>query len=149
MIRHILCAVDLTHQDDARLLLAEAGRLAGHDAAQLSVVTVLPDYGSSFVGSFFKEGTLKEAAEAARSSLHALVDAVLPETAAGGSEAGPVQCIVEIGSVYDEILDAARKCEADLIVVGAHKPDLADRIIGPNAARIARNAEVSVLVLRR
>ena len=141
MSKHILAAIDLTHQDDARAILTEAGRVAAQDAAILSVVTVLPDYGSSFVGSFFKEGTLKDAAEAARRSLHALVDEVLPG-------AGTVQCIVEIGSAYEEILDAARKCEADLIVVGAHKPDLTDRIIGPNAARIVRHADVSVLVLR-
>ena len=141
MSKHILCAIDLTHQDDARALLTEAGRVAALDKAILSVVTVLPDYGSSFVGSFFKDGTLKDAAEAARQSLHSLVDEVLPD-------AGTVQCIIEIGSAYEEILDAAKKCEADLIIVGAHKPDLTDRIIGPNAARIARHAEVSVLVLR-
>lgn len=141
MSKHILCAIDLTHQEDARALLAEAGRIAELDQATISVVTVLPDYGSSFVGSFFKEGTLKEAAEAARQSLHDLADKVLPD-------AGTVQCIVEIGSAYEEILDAAKKCQADLIIVGAHKPDLSARIIGPNAARIVRHAEVSVLVLR-
>ena len=141
MSKHILCAVDLAHHTDASALLTEAGRVAVRDGAVLSVVTVLPDYGTSFVGSFFKEGTLKEAAEAALQSLHALVDQVL-------ANAGQVQCIVEIGSAYEEILDAARKCEADLIIVGAHKPDLAGRIIGPNAARIARHADVSVLVLR-
>lgn len=141
MSQHILCAIDLTHLDDARSLVAEAGRMAKRDDALLSVVTVLPDYGSSFVGSFFKEGTLKEAAEAALVSLHDLADSVLPD-------AGNVQCIVEIGSAYEEILDAARKCDADLIIVGAHKPNLTDRIIGPNAARIVRHATVSVLVLR-
>ncbi len=141
MNKHILCAIDLTHHDDARALLTEAGRVAALDQAALSVVTVLPDYGSSFVGSFFKEGTLKDAAEAARQALHGLVDDVLPD-------AGVVQCIVEIGSAYEEILDAAKKCEADLIIVGAHKPDLTDRIIGPNAARIVRHADISVLVLR-
>ncbi|GGE47338.1 universal stress protein [Actibacterium pelagium] len=141
MSKHILCAIDLTHMDNARALVTEAGRIANMEQALLSVVTVLPDYGSSFVGSFFKDGTLKGAAEAARQSLHALVDEVLPD-------AGTVQCIVEIGSAYEEILDAAKKCDADMIIVGAHKPDLADRIIGPNAARIVRHADVSVLVLR-
>jgi nucleotide-binding universal stress UspA family protein len=141
MITHILCAVDLTHHKDARALLAEAGRQAGAQGAALSIVTVLPDYGSSFVGSFFKEGTLDTAAKAAQTALHELVDQVLPEFE-------KVQCIVEIGTAYEEILEAADKCGADLIVVGAHKPDLADRIIGPNAARVARHAKVSVLVAR-
>ena len=141
MSKHILCAVDLTHIDDARALVAEAGRLAEMQGAILSLVTVLPDYGTSFVGSFFKEGTLKQAGEAARVALHKLADEVLPGH-------GNVQCIVEIGSIYEKTLEASKVCNADLIVVGAHKPDLADRIIGPNAARIARHADASVLVAR-
>ena len=141
MSTHILCAVDLTHDADARALVTEAGRLAALEGAALSVATVIPDYGSSWVGSFFQEGTLKEAAEAARVALHKIADETL-------ADASQVQCIVEIGTAYEKILEAAGVCNADLIVVGAHKPDLAERIAGPNASRIARNAGVSVLVVR-
>jgi len=141
MTNHILCAVDLTHGDDAKALLKEADRIAEREGAVLSVVTVLPDYGSSWVGSFFKDGTLKDAAAAALDALHDLAKAA---TAAPDK----VQCIVEIGTAYEEILEAAKKCDADLIIVGAHKPDLAERVVGPNAARIARHADVSVLILR-
>lgn len=141
MTKRILCAVDLTHQDDAEAIVAEAGRIAELEKAELSLVTVLPDYGSSFVGSFFKAGTLKEASSSALEALHKMADKVLPGH-------GPVQCIVEIGNAYEEVLDAANKSGADLIMVGAHRPDFADRIIGPNAARIVRHAKVSVLVVR-
>jgi len=141
MTRHILCGVDLTHDDEARAILAEAGRLAGFYDATLSVITVLPDYGSSWVGSFFRDGTLREAAEAASAALHAMVDAALPGH-------GHVQHVVEIGNAYEKVLDHARRIGADLIVIGAHKPDLKDRLLGPNAARIVRNADVSVMVLR-
>ena len=141
MTRHILCAVDLTHADDAKTILAEAGRVAGLEGAGLSVVTVLPDYGTSFVGSFFKDGTLKEAATSASDTLRAMVAEVLPDQ-------GQVQHIVEIGNAYEKGLSAADDCGADLIMVGAHKPDLSDRIIGPNAARVVRHATVSVLVVR-
>ena len=141
MTKRILAAVDLGHLEDSKSLLKTAGRLAAFEKAALSIVTVLPGYGTSFVGSFFKEGTLKDAAEQARIALHALADEVVPEL-------GPVQCIVEIGTVYEEILVAARECEADLIVVGASKPDLTDRLMGPNASRVARQASVSVWVVR-
>ena len=141
MFKRILATVDLGHVDDAKALLTEAARLAAFEQASLSIVTVLPDYGTSFVGSFFQEGTLKQAAESARAALHALADEVLPDHV-------QVQCIVEIGTVYEEILVAAKACGADLIIVGASKPDLADRIMGPNASRVARNADVSVLVVR-
>ncbi|MEO0484894.1 MAG: universal stress protein [Pseudomonadota bacterium] len=141
MTSRILVAVDLGHAADAKSLIASAARMAVFEGAELSVVTVLPDYGTSFVGSFFKEGTLKEAAEAARTALHDLADGALPDGRA-------VQCIVEIGTAYEKILSAADQIEAELIIVGASKPDLADRIVGPNAARVVRYARASVLVLR-
>lgn len=141
MTKHILCAVDLTHKEDALALVKEAGRLANLEGAGLSIATTLPDYGTSFVGSFFKEGTLKEATQAASDTLHAIADEAL-----SGHDA--IQCIVEIGVAYEQILEAAEKCNADLIMVGAHKPDLASKLLGPNAARIVRNASVSVMVVR-
>ncbi|WP_299288306.1 universal stress protein [uncultured Tateyamaria sp.] len=141
MTDHILCSVDLTHMDNARHLLVEADKLATFYEATLSVVTVLPDYNSSWVGSFFKDGTLKEAAAAADKALHALVRETLPERP-------KVQHIVRIGVVYEQVLEAISDSEADLVIVGAHKPDMVDKVLGPNAARIARLAPISTLVMR-
>lgn len=141
MTKHILCAIDLTHLEDARHLLTEADRLAGFYDATLSVVTVLPDYNSSWVGTFFKDGTLKEAANAANAALHELVKATLPNRA-------QVQHIVEIGVVYEQVLKAIGESNADLVIVGAQKPDMADKLLGPNSARIARLSPVSTLVFR-
>jgi nucleotide-binding universal stress UspA family protein len=141
MTDHILCAVDLTHEADARHLLIEADRLATFYDATLSVVTVLPDYNSSWVGSFFKDGTLKEAAKGANDALHALVKETLPDRA-------QVQHIVEIGVAYEKVLHSIDACGADLVIVGAHKPNMADKVLGPNSARIARLSPVSTLVVR-
>jgi len=140
-MKRILCAIDLTHPDEAQKIIQEADKLAGLYGASLSVMTVLPDYGTSWVGSFFKAGTLKDATIAAMEALQGVAGAAL---GAGQS----IQHIVELGTTYEEILATAAKVEADLIVVGAHKPDLASRLIGPNAARVAREATVSVMVLR-
>ncbi|MCF2872980.1 universal stress protein [Octadecabacter sp. G9-8] len=140
-MKRILCAIDLSHEDEAKKIIAEAEKLAGLYQASLSVMTVLPDYGSSWVGSFFKEGTLKKATEAA---MGALYDVAGSATAQGD----PIQHIVEVGVTYEEILATAQTVAADMIIVGAHKPDLTERLIGPNAARVARNAAVSVLVVR-
>ncbi len=140
-MERILCAIDLSHVDEAKKLLGEAEKLAGLYETSLSVMTVLPDYGSSWVGSFFKEGTLKQATKAAMTALYD----VAGSTTAQGQ---PIQHIVEVGVTYEEILATAKKVKADMIVVGAHKPDLADRLIGPNAARVARHANVSVLIVR-
>lgn len=141
MTHHILCAIDLNHKAESRAVLAEAGRLASFSDASMSVITVLPDYGSSWVGSFFQPGTLKSAAEATSETLHDVVKEVLPEFE-------HIQHIVEIGSPYEKVLEAIDTTNADLVVLGAHKPDLADRILGPNAARIIRHSKVSTYVVR-
>jgi len=141
MTKHVLCAVDLTHGDSEKALLKRAADLAEFYGASLSVVTVVPDYGMSIVGSYFKEGTMRQAVEDANTQLHAVVDAALPDH-------GHVQHIVEIGTVYEQVLDAIKRSEADLVVMGAHKPDLVDRVQGPNSSRVARHADVSVLIVR-
>ena len=52
------------------------------------------------------------------------------------------------GTIYDEILRAADKLEADVIVMGSHRPALKDYLLGPNAARVMRHARCSVYVVR-
>jgi len=140
-MEHILCAVDLSDENDTRNILAEAEKITALYGARLSVVTVVPDYGSSWVGSFFKEGTLKLATQAAMERLRKLTE----ETITTGVK---VRHIVEVGTTYEQVLHAADTVSADLILVGAHKPDLASRIVGPNASRIVRFAKASVMVLR-
>ncbi|MFY2822514.1 universal stress protein, partial [Ruegeria sp. MALMAid1280] len=46
------------------------------------------------------------------------------------------------------ILHTAAEAGSDLIVIGAHKPDLKDYLLGPNAARVVRHSTVSVYVVR-
>ena len=56
-----------------------------------------------------------------------------------------MQCTAEIGSVCEKAIVEA---QADLVNVGVHMSNLKDRIIGPNAPRVGRDAPVSVLVVR-
>jgi len=55
---------------------------------------------------------------------------------------------VREGSVYREILKEAHAIKADLIVIASAKGDFPDYPFGPNAARVVRNANCSVLVHR-
>lgn len=55
---------------------------------------------------------------------------------------------VRVGSVSGEILAGARDNEVGLIVVGSHPPSLTSRLIGSNAEKIVREAQVSMLVAR-
>ena len=56
--------------------------------------------------------------------------------------------VVENGTVYREIVEAAKDLDIEHIVMGAHRPSLADFLLGPNSARVARHAGCSVTVVR-
>ncbi len=141
MTKHVLCAVDLSHLETEVGLLQKAAELATFYKASLSVVTVVPDYGMTIVGSYFKEGTMKSAVEMANEKLHAFVSENLKDS-------DDVQHIVEVGTPYEQILEAVKVAKADLVVMGAHKPELIDRLQGPNSARVARYAPCSLLIVR-
>lgn len=139
----VLCAVDVSNGNLDVSVLRKAAQMARLDDSQLDVITVLPDFGLSVVGSFFEEGHHDKALTEAQSLLATLV------TEALGSEANEkVRSVVATGNAYEEILKAADADQANLIVIGAHKPDLADYLLGPNAARVVRHSKCSVYVVR-
>jgi len=141
MSTNILCAVDLAHPKISRKILSEAARMAD-EGATISVITVLPDYGMSIVGSYFEEGMMDKAITSANEALHGFVR----ENLVTGAK---LRHIVSIGSAYEEVLKTATDLKVDLIVIGASKPDLKDYLLGPNASRVARHAEVSVYIIRQ
>jgi universal stress protein F len=66
--------------------------------------------------------------------------------AANGAEDIPVH--IEEGSVYREILKLAHKDGYDHIVMASAKGDFPNYEIGPNLARVVRNAHCTVSVVR-
>lgn len=137
----VLAAVDVAHVEMQANVLSRARQLAELDGSKLAVMTVIPDFGMSIVGSFFDEKAESQALELARKRLHEIVAAGL------GSDAD-IQHVIEHGNVYEKILATASSLDASLIVVGAHKPGLTDYLLGPNAARVVRHSTCSVYVIR-
>ena len=140
IFRRVLAAVDLSKEkDSARVLAAACETLEEGDT--LHIVTVVPDYGMSIVGSFFPAGHEGKMVAQAQDALHAFTEKHLQE---GVSK----QHIVAHGNIYEEILAAADTVNADLIVVGTHPASARDYVLGPNAERITRHAKCSVLAVR-
>jgi nucleotide-binding universal stress UspA family protein len=52
------------------------------------------------------------------------------------------------GIIYDQIIKLSDKINADFVVIGAHKPGFMDFFMGPNATRVARHANCSVMIVR-
>lgn len=141
MYNTILFAVDLGEESSWTKALPTALELTRAFGAKLHVMTVVPDFGMSIVGSFFPEDYEKKALTRTKSALRDFVAANVPEGDA-------VVCDVGHGTVYEEVLLAAERIKADLIVLAAHRPAQKDYLLGPNAARIVRHAHCSVMVVR-
>ncbi|WP_119166780.1 universal stress protein [Algihabitans albus] len=141
MYRDILLAVDLGHPDTQDKAVSTALEYTKAFGSRLHVITVVPDFGMSIVGSFFPANYEQQALEQARDALHAFTAKHVPADL-------KVQHIVGHGTIYQEILRCAEAVEADLIVMASHRPGLEDYLLGPNAARVMRHASTSVLVVR-
>ena len=143
MTKTLLVAVDLAHPEHHATLLTKAAKLAQMEDATLAVVTVIPDFGMSIVGSFFEAGAEQKALQDAAEALHTVVSDVL-----GPDEDARIQHVIRHGTAYEEILETARQFDVDMIVMGAHRPNYGDYLLGPNAARVVRHSTCSVVVLR-
>jgi len=141
MYDNILLAVDLNDESSWQMAMPVAISQCWSESSQLHVLTVVPDFGMSIVGQFFPKNYEKGVAEKVMAALKDFVDEHVPDEI-------NVRHIVGEGSVYEVILDTAKKIGADLIVVTAGRDDLKDFLLGPNAARVVRHAECSVLVVR-
>jgi len=143
MFKGILLPVDLDTESSWRKAAAVAVDLCQKYGCDLHVMTVVPSYGMSIVGSFFPQGFEKKALAAASESLHKFTAEHIPK----GID---VQHIVAQGTVYQEIVKARTDLgdAVDLIVLASHRPELEDYLLGPNAARVLRHSKVSVLVVR-
>lgn len=140
IFKKVLATIDLGDEiSSIRVVQAALEVMVAEDT--LHVVCVVPDYGRSIVGTFFPADHEKQMIEHATQELHAFTAKHVPK----GTR---VQHIIAHGSIYEEIIAAADQCEADLIVVGSHRPALKDYLLGPNASRVVRHARQSVLVVR-
>lgn len=106
--------------------------------ATLHVVTVVPDLGMAIVGSQFDKGFEKESLSRAMTELRNAIKA------AGVT----AELHARSGTVYDRVIALANELDVDLIMVGAHRPELKDYLLGTNAARLIRHSQKSVLLLR-
>ena len=140
MFKRILVPVDLADETSTQRALAVAEDLAEKNAAELHVLTVVPAYSMSIVGSYFPEDHERETLQRAKDALADFTATRTTNVAIRGH--------VAKGTIYDEIMKVANKLEVNLIVMASHRPELKDYLLGPNAARVVRHAKQSVFVVR-
>ncbi len=73
---------------------------------------------------------------------------VMERLKAVAGDAPDIDCMVVTGKPGLRITEVAREIGADLIIVGAHRPNAVDYFLGSTAARVARRASCSVYIFR-
>lgn len=141
MTKSILLPVDLNHESSWDVALPKAVSIAKSEGAMLHVLTVIPDYGSAMVGSYFP----KDFADNALKDSQAALDKLLADNIPDGLK---YAAHTLHGSIYKQILATADENGCDLIVLGSTRPSMQDYLLGPNAARVVRHAKQSVFVVR-
>ncbi|WP_417668646.1 universal stress protein [Roseibium sp.] len=141
MYKSILVPVDLAEDSSWRKSLPVAQAMARTFNAEMHIVAVVPDFGKSIVGSYFPKDFEGDA-------LHAAGEMLKNFIAQNVESDLTVKGHIAHGTIYEEINKAADKLGCDLIVLASHRPELKDYLLGPNAARVVRHANQSVLVVR-
>lgn len=136
MYTNILVAVDLAHGDVGEHTLRLA-RHVGGPGAQVTILHVI-DAVPSFIAAQIPRAAVDAHWTEAREKVTALAHAIDKDA----------KVVVRQGSAANAILEEAETIGADAIVLGSHRPDLRDYLIGSTAAKVVRHAQCSVIVDR-
>lgn len=139
MYKEILLPIDLADESSWHKALPTAVEYARAFGSRIHVVTVVPEFG--MVRQYFPADYEEKLKESVKTALHEFTAQHIPRDV-------PVQHIIAHGVIYQEINRTAERVDADLIIVGSHRPELADYLIGPNASRVVRHSSRSVLLVR-
>ena len=140
MYKTILLPIDHAQESSWNKALPVAVTLCEAYGAALHLVNVIPDFSHGMVRQYFPEDYEEKINEGAQDNMKAFI----AEHLAGQD----VTSHITHGPIYQRIIETAEKIGADLIVMGSHRPELADYLIGPNAARVVRHIACSVMVVR-
>jgi nucleotide-binding universal stress UspA family protein len=141
MYKNILLAIDLNDETSCRKPLLSAVEVARAFGARLHVLTVVRE-----VEAILEARGATIAYEVIVSDLQNRIATLIRQ--ADASDLNPAILVTHGASIYSEILGVAEEAEADLVVVGSHRPAMKDYLLGTNAARVVRHARCSVLVAR-
>ena len=149
MVSKILVPIDLADMETMEKVLQTGIDQAKASGADLTVMTVVPDIITGLDWRYAIRGETGgsqeyDAQDIVNEALERLNQIVAEKTPSGMK----VGTIARHGSVYEQVLNVAEELGVDQIVLGAHRPGLADFLLGPNTARIVRHAKCSVNVVR-
>lgn len=141
MFKKILVPIDVDYPKTAAAVVKKAATLAKMSDAEIRLVSVMPGFGMPIVASYVTDEMRQKTVEKFKEALQEFIDKNCTE---------PVSFTLRTGKNWEEIIKAADRWEADLIVVyHNHRRDLNEAFSGSCSRRVAENANCSVLRLRQ
>lgn len=137
MYKHIMLPADLLHEASIKKAVTTACDLAKHYDADLHVVSVSGGLPTAVAHSSKDYGDKLEEFTASLAAAHGIT--VHPHNI------GSVDPEAEVDGL---LLKAVDQTGSDLVVMGSHKPGLAEYIFGSHAGHLAAHSKVSVFVVR-
>ncbi len=134
MYKCIIAAIGLSHghgprtMEMARALKAEGGRIVA-----VHVLEPVPGFASNYLPADHEK------------TVHENTKAAMEERI---GEKRDAEIVILHGYAGITLTEYAEEVGADCIIVGSHKPDIKDYLLGSTAARVVRHASRSVHVLR-
>lgn len=141
MYNKIVIPIDLTEKFSWKTVIPPVLNLVNAFGSELHFVHIIPDYGMQMVEDYLPKNWIKDRKKKCQEDIEKVVQKYIPSEI-------KVHYYIGKGAVYDEVIQYATKENADLIVVYAVRPQLRNYMLGPNASKITRHAETSVLVIR-
>ena len=138
--QHILLAVDPDDPGSWEASLPVAETLAKCFSARLTICSVSTDLHAIETGSWWPIAQRDELA---------ISHAKIQSLAASVGKDVDVAVEVGTGTVSGGIVDTAERIGADLIALSSHHHRIANHLISPNAERVARKTNCSVLIIRK
>lgn len=137
MYKHILVPIDPGHGAVGARIIAVARLLTG-GAGRITILTVV----ESVPGYLANEVPL-HLIERSRSATAELIRGL-----ARDSGIDPDGVVIRDGNAASMILEEAGRLGVDAIILGSHRPNFGDYLIGSTASRVVRHAQCTVVVER-
>ena len=148
-MKAILVPIDLAHESSWKVALPRAFDHAEALNLEVTIMTVVPEIPAGIDARYAIRGEMQGSEELDVSGMLLHAKDRLEDI---GKQHAPADrafnVVVRYGIVYQEVLDVAGELDVDQIIMAAHRPSLADYLIGPNTARVVRHATCSVQVIR-
>jgi len=141
MFKKILVPIDVDYPRTAAAVYQKAAAIAGLSNAEIRLVSVMPGFGMPIVASYISDEMREKSKNRFKESLEKFIEENCDKT---------VTYRVRIGKNWEEIIKAADKWEADLIIVYHNRRrEINEVFSGSCSQRVSDNANCSVLRLRK